>query len=97
MNSVHDMGGMHGFGPIQPEKNEPVFHGRWEGRVFALDRLVRGKWNAGASRYQKELIPPAEYLRISYFEKVLIGLTGLLIKNGLVTRAEVDNGKPARG
>ena len=26
MNGIHDMGGMHGFGPIQFEQNEPVFH-----------------------------------------------------------------------
>ena len=36
MNSIHDMGGMHGFGPIRPEKNEPVFHARWEGRILAI-------------------------------------------------------------
>ncbi|HIM80376.1 MAG TPA: nitrile hydratase subunit beta [Dehalococcoidia bacterium] len=30
MNGVHDMGGTHGFGPIQPEENEPVFHSTWD-------------------------------------------------------------------
>ncbi|MCH8832287.1 MAG: nitrile hydratase subunit beta [Chloroflexi bacterium] len=30
MNGVHDMGGMHGFGPIQPEENAPVLHSPWE-------------------------------------------------------------------
>lgn len=99
MNGVHDMGGMHGMGPIDHEKNEPVFHARWEARIFALDRAVRawGKWNISASRYQRELIPAAEYLRMSYYEKVLAGVTELLIKSGLVTRAEVVSGKPARG
>ena len=99
MNSIHDMGGMHGMGPIKPEKNEPVFRARWEGRVFALNRAVGawGTWNIDASRHQKELIPAAEYLRISYYERFLIGMTELLIKTGLVTRAEVENGKPARG
>ena len=99
MNGVHDMGGMHGFGPIRPEKNEPVFHARWEGRVFALNRAVGawGKWNLDASRHQKELIPPAEYLRISYYEKFLVGMTELLVTSGLVTRAEIEGGKPARG
>ena len=38
MNGVHDMGGMHGMGPISHEMNEPVFHSRWEGRVYAMDR-----------------------------------------------------------
>jgi nitrile hydratase beta subunit len=99
MNGVHDMGGMQGMGPVQQEKNEPVFHSRWEGRVFALNRAVGawGKWNIDASRHQKELIPPAEYLRISYYEKFLIGMTELLIKGGLITRGEAESGKPARG
>ena len=90
MNSVHDMGGMHGMGPIQPEKNEPVFHARWEARVFALNRAVGawGKWNIDASRHQKERIPAAEYLRMSYYEKFLVGMTELLIKSGLVSAAE---------
>ena len=99
MNGVHDMGGMHGMGPIEREKNEPVFHARWEGRVFALNRAVGtwGKWNIDASRHVKELIPPAEYLRISYYEKFLVGMTELLVNSGLVTRAEIESGKPARG
>jgi nitrile hydratase len=99
MNGVHDMGGMHGMGPIQPEQNEPVFHEWWEGRVFALNRLVGawGKWNTDAGRHQRELIPAPEYLRISYFEKFLVGMIELLVKSGLVTRDEIDSGKPARG
>ena len=36
MNGVHDMGGMHGFGPVAAEPNEPVFHHDWEKSVFAL-------------------------------------------------------------
>ena len=43
MNGVHDMGGMHGMGSVQEEKNEPVFHETWEGRVFALRRAM-GAW-----------------------------------------------------
>ena len=97
MNGVHDMGGMHGMGPIQYEKNEPVFHERWEARVYALARAVGAwrKWNIDASRHQRELIPPAEYLRMSYYEKWLAGLVELMVKNGLVTRAEVESGTPA--
>ena len=39
MNSIHDMGGMHGFGPIVLEEKEPVFHTEWEGRVYAMVRV----------------------------------------------------------
>ena len=97
MNGVHDMGGMHGMGPIQYEKNEPMFHEPWEARVFALNRAVRawGKWTIDASRHAVELIPAPEYLRMSYYEQRLHALIELAVKNGLVTRAEVESGKPA--
>ncbi len=93
------MGGMHGMGPIQHEKNEPVFHVDWEGRVFALVLAMGawGKWNIDASRHSREVIPPDEYLRMSYYEKWYAGLIGLLIKSGLVARAEIESGVPTPG
>ena len=36
MNGVHAMGGMHGFGPIQAEENEPVFHLPFEARALEM-------------------------------------------------------------
>jgi len=99
MNGVHDMGGMHGMGPIVYEKDEPVFHAPWEARAYALNRAMGawGKWNIDASRHQIELIPPAEYLRMSYYEKWMTRLAELMVKHGLVTRAELESGKPAPG
>ncbi|HKA09741.1 MAG TPA: nitrile hydratase subunit beta, partial [Candidatus Dormibacteraeota bacterium] len=44
MNGVHDMGGMHGFGPVPIEADEPAFHASWEGRVLAMQLRTRGKW-----------------------------------------------------
>jgi nitrile hydratase len=99
MNGVHDMGGMHGMGPVQEEKNEPVFHHPWEGRVFAMVAAAGAwrRWNIDASRYAREQIPPAEYLRMSYYEKWYAGLVALLTARGLVTREEIESGKPAPG
>jgi nitrile hydratase subunit beta len=99
MNGVHDMGGMHGMGPVQYEKNEPVFHTDWESRVFALVLATGawGKWNIDASRHSREVIPPAEYLRMSYYEKWYAGLIGLLINSSLVMHTEVESGVPATG
>ena len=99
MNGIHDMGGMQDMGPIQHEKNEPVFHARWEARWFALRQALSAwhKWNTDASRYQSSMIPPAEYLRLSYYERQIVSTTELLIKSGLVTRVEIDSGKRARG
>ena len=99
MNGVHEMGGMHGMGPIAPEPNEPVFHERWEARVYALNRAVGfvGKWNIDAGRHSRERIPPADYLRMSYYEKWLAGLIMLLQESGLATEAELESGRPAPG
>ena len=99
MNGVHDMGGMHGMGPIQYESDEPVFHEPWEARVFALLRAVRAsaQLTIDASRHAVELIPAPEYLRMSYYEQRLHALIELMVKSGLVTRAEVESGKPAPG
>ena len=95
MNGVHDMGGMHGMGPIIREANEPVFHEPWEGRVFALNRTTAalGKWNIDAMRHSIERLPPVDYLRMSYYEKWLGGLITRLEESGLVTRAELESGR----
>jgi len=99
VNGVHDMGGMHGMGPIRHEENEPVFHEKWEGRVYALNRALNAwkKWNIDAGRYAIEQIPPADYLRMSYYEKWLVRNIALLVEHGLVTQQEIDTGKPAPG
>jgi nitrile hydratase beta subunit len=99
MNGVHDMGGMHGMGPIQTEKNEPVFHAPWQGRAYAVTRAMGAwrKWNLDAARYQRELIAPADYFTMSYYERWIAGLVELMVKTGLVTRAEIESGKPDPG
>jgi len=99
MNGMHDMGGMHGMGPIQYEPNEPVFHATWEGRALAM-ALATGawrKWNLDALRSQIEQIPAPEYLRMSYYEKWFTATTELLLRAGLITRAELESGQPAPG
>jgi len=99
MNGIHDMGGMHGMGPIVEEKNEPVFHHEWEGRIFAMNRAMGAwrKWNLDASRHSRELIPAAEYLRMSYYERWVTGLVELIVQSGLTTGAEIESGVPTEG
>jgi hypothetical protein len=57
MNSAHDLGGMHGFGPInpEPEGEEPVFHAEWEKRVFGLTLAVATlrKWHRHGTPRQR--------------------------------------------
>jgi nitrile hydratase len=97
MNGIHDMGGMHGMGPIVHEKNEPVFHEVWEGRVYALSRALGAVRGWRSTRHDIELLPPADYLRMSYYEKWFARIVDLVVKLNFVTPAELESGKPAPG
>jgi nitrile hydratase len=99
MNGVHDMGGMQDMGPVQAEQNEPVFHQLWESRVFALRRAMGAwnKWNIDATRYAVELVPPIDYLRMSYYERQLSAFFEMLVHHNFVTRTELGSGIPASG
>jgi len=96
MNGIHDMGGMHGMGRVEIEPGEPVFHAPWEGRVLALNLAMGAwrKWNIDASRHAIELIPPAQYLAMSYYEKWLARLVSLALESGLVSGSELESGRP---
>jgi nitrile hydratase len=97
MNGAHDIGGMHGFGPIEREHDEPVFHYCWESRTFALLLAcgALGMWNIDISRHSRERIPPAEYLAATYYERWLAGLQRLLLESGILAQSELASGKSA--
>jgi nitrile hydratase len=98
MNGAHDLGGMHGFGPVEIERDEPVFHHRWERRTFAITLAAGflGKWNIDMSRYAREQMPPAEYLTTTYYEHWLFGLEKLLDDTRLVSRVELQAAREGR-
>ncbi len=91
MNGIHDMGDMDGFGPVEPEPSEPVFHAEWERRVFALSLATGGlmPFTIGEFRYMREQIDPISYLARSYYEHWLIVLERQLLEAGLVSRDEI--------
>jgi nitrile hydratase subunit beta len=95
VNGAHDMGGQHGFGPVEPEPGEPVFHAEWERRAFALTLAMgaTGEWNLDASRHARESLPPAQYLSQTYYEIWLAGLERLVAQRGLVTEEELAAGQ----
>jgi nitrile hydratase subunit beta len=99
MNGVHDMGGLQDMGPVQHEEGEPVFHAPWEGRSYAIDRALGfiGKWNVDEWRHQIELLPPADYFRMTYYERWLKVNEQLAVKHGLVTPHELETGAPDPG
>jgi nitrile hydratase beta subunit len=98
MNGAHDMGGVHGFGAVEVEPDEPVFHAEWERRVFALTRAMgaTGEWNLDEVRFAREDRQPLEYLSMSYYERWLAGLERLLVDLGLVGSDELAAGLPLR-
>jgi nitrile hydratase len=95
MNGAHDMGGMQGFGPVEPEPNEPVFHADWERRAFALTMAMgaTGEWNIDMSRFARENRPPADYLTKTYYELWAAGTEQLVLERGLVSADEIDAGR----
>jgi nitrile hydratase subunit beta len=98
VDGIHDLGGMQGFGPVEIEVDEPVFHQRWEGRVFAMAGAISLQgFNTPTFRHSIERMDPAHYLSSSYYEHWLTGVTTLLVKAGIVSAAELTSraGSPA--
>ena len=93
MNGVHDMGGMHGFGRIPREENEPVFHASWEGRMFGmlLNLGRHGVHDPDGLRAALENMEPAQYLGSSYFERWLLITEKALLEKGFLTQEELDS------
>lgn len=85
MDGVHDLGGRQGFGPIEREENEPVFHEPWEGRVRAMMQigLRLGLYNIDEFRWSVERMDPAAYLSASYYEKWLDAIERLYTEKGV--------------
>ena len=98
MDGIHDMGGMHGFGKVEPEKNEPVFHAAWEGRCLALNRAMGaiGAWTIDEGRAGIEALPPDVYLASSYYGKWALRLHNMVIARGLAGADELAAGHALR-
>ena len=99
MNGPHDLGGMHGLGPInpEPEAEEPLFHADWEKRALAVTLALGalGQWSIDAARYARERQHPVDYLRNSYYENWMAGVERLLVEKGIVTEEELATGTAA--
>jgi nitrile hydratase subunit beta len=98
MDGVHDMGGMHGFGKVEREPNEPVFHSDWEGRTLAITRAMgyTGVWTIDQTRAGIEELPPDIYLTSSYYRKWALRLEKLVVAMGLAGADELAAGHALR-
>jgi nitrile hydratase len=88
MSDVHDLGGRSGFGRIEREPREPVFHARWEGRVLGLVYSAVGFGWITVDRFRHgiERMNPARYLEASYYERWLASLESVLPEAGVLAR-----------
>lgn len=92
MNGIHDMGGLHGFGKVDPEQDEPVFHARWESRVFCMTQVLdtKGIWNLDEHRHEIELMDAAAYLTVGYYGRWLFAMERLLTRKNIVAPEEIE-------
>lgn len=97
MNGAHDMGGLDGFGPVdpEPESKEPRFHAPWERRAFAVTLAMGalGQWTIDTARHARERQHPVDYLANSYYENWVAGLETLIVEKGIVTKEELAAGR----
>lgn len=106
MDGIHDLGGMQGFGKVVVKKNEPVFQGAWEAKVFAMQRTaykIGACKNIDQFRHSVERIDPIAYLTHGYYGRWLGGIENLCVEAGVLTqediakRVEEMGGDPKQG
>ncbi len=92
MNGVHDLGGMHGLGPVDVEANEPVFHNPWEKSIFGtmIATMGQGLYNLDEFRHGIENMNPANYLTSSYYEHWLETMEKNLVEKGIIDQEELE-------
>jgi len=93
MDGIHDLGGKHGFGRVDRELDEPVFHERWEAAVFGISVVAQVTGvvrNIDQFRHAIECIDPRAYLDHGYYGRWMGGLEALFVEAGVLATTEVD-------
>src|SRR6185369_1070999 len=99
VNSMHDMGGMHGLGAVRAEPNEPPFHEKWEGRAGGIVEVMTFPENFPGDRfrYLRETLRPDLYLTQSYYEQWLYVAEQILLEAGMISAEELRDGRAGPG
>ena len=97
MDGIHDVGGEHGFGRVEPTAEEPPFKQEWEARLVGIIRAIarprEAEWNADKFRFTREQLPPVEYLTRPYFDQWYRTYAAMLLGSGLVTAEKLATGR----
>ena len=88
-----DLGGRSGHGRVVPEPEGELFHAAWEPRALALTLAMgaTGSWNIDMSRAARETLP--DYPRLTYYEIWVAALVALMRERGLLSEAELAEGR----
>ena len=99
MNGIHDLGGMHGFGPVHAEAHEPPFHETWEGRAGGIVEVMAfpAGFTVDRFRYVRETLRPDLYLTQNYYEQWIYIAEQTLLESGMITASELKAGHAAPG
>src|SRR5262245_28423517 len=88
----HDMGGMPA-GKVTPSEHD---YAEWERRVDAIAVLLQGikpgtkrLVTVDERRRAIEMLPPADYDAMSYYERWVISLAEALLQRGIITTEEL--------
>jgi nitrile hydratase subunit beta len=95
VNSIHDLGGMHGFGAIDAERDEPRFHEAWEGRAGGILEVMTfpAGFTVDRFRYLRETLRPDLYLSQTYYEQWIYIAEQALLESGMISTDELARGK----
>ena len=93
MDSIADMGGRQGYGPVDlSPPDDPPFHEEWERRAFAMALLsmrISGT-NLDSFRHALNRQHPVDYLFDGYFGRWLKGAENLLTDSSIIAEGAVE-------
>ena len=94
MSRIHDLGGLHGLGPVPAGDAEDTFHAAWEARIFGIMRTVIGNdvCTLDEFRHAIERLDPATYLSASYYERWVLAVEKVAVEQGVLDAGAVDHG-----
>ncbi|TWH41892.1 nitrile hydratase [Rhodococcus rhodochrous J38] len=92
MDGIHDLGGRAGFGPINPEVDEPVFHSDWERSVLVMfpAMAMAGAFNLDEFRGAMEQIPPHDYITSQYYEHWMHAMVHYGTRSGIFDPEDLE-------
>ena len=91
MDGIHDVGGMQGFDPVNPNDDIVGYHEDWEGLVHSsfVGTLGSGVHNMDEFRHAIERMEPSHYLTAAYYDRWLIGVSTLAVEKGAISPEEL--------